>query len=162
MVEFDCLGLMKQGKCHADCCGTVPIPKQIVKRFEHLQQREVLEIGDWSDSNNPNDILPVTEDGRCVFLKPDYMCAIYDNRPSVCKNYGLIPKLQCPYFNMKGGLRSPAKQKRMQRIINHEVEAKMRQLEKVRKRMEIAKKQGKTYKEFIKSGGASGSTIINK
>lgn len=129
MVEFNCSEFIKQGKCKADCCGAVPIPKQTVKQFEHLQQRKVLEVVEWDS----NDILPVTDSGRCVFLKSDFMCVIYDHRPPICKNYGLIPTLQCPYFNMKGRLRSPAKQKRMQRIINHEVEDKMRQLEKIRR-----------------------------
>ena len=62
-------------------------------------------------------------------------CAIYDSRPEVCQDYGHLEELQCPYFNMKGKLRSPAKQKRMQRIINHNVETSMRKLEKLRKRI---------------------------
>lgn len=147
---IDCKKLIDQKICHADCCGAVPIPKQIAKRFEHLQQRKVLEIVDWDDPRNPNDILPVTESGRCVFLKTDYKCAIYDYRPWVCRNYGLRPNLECPYFNMKGRLRSPAKQRRMQRIINHQVEDKMRELEKIRGRVEAAKKQGISYEQFIK------------
>ena len=60
MAEFNCSEFIKQGKCKADCCGSVPIPKLTVKRFEHLQQRKVLEIVEWDS----NDILPVT-DGRC-------------------------------------------------------------------------------------------------
>ena len=40
-MKIDCRKLIEKNICAADCCGVVPIPKQTVKQFEHLKQREV-------------------------------------------------------------------------------------------------------------------------
>jgi len=106
--------------CTGNCCGIVPLPKETVKQFEHLQQREVTEVLEYAGM-----IIPITDGLHCVFLDSNYQCVIYEHRPDVCKNYGIIEKLPCPFLKPNGSPRSPAMQKRIMRQINREVDAKM-------------------------------------
>jgi Fe-S-cluster containining protein len=99
---FDCrLAIDKLKICKGDCCGCIPLDKTLVKVFEKRQQRKVTQIVEWP---NGTEIMPITEDGMCVFLKPDYTCAIYDHRPEVCKLYGVTKHedLQCPHLKPSG------------------------------------------------------------
>lgn len=89
--------------CDADCCGIVPLKEDMAKRNEGLQQVSVTEIIRLSDS-----IVPVTEDMRCVFLdRSTKRCAVYNERPEICKRYGQVITLPCPYIRMSGMSRSP-------------------------------------------------------
>jgi hypothetical protein len=128
-MEFDCAGLIAKKICSANCCGCVGMPLKTFEQFKDTAQRQVIELADYPGGQG--EIVPFTEDMKCVFLKPDCSCAIYDSRPEVCQNYGHLEELQCPYFNLKGRLRSPAKQRRMQRIINHTVDSSLRKLSKI-------------------------------
>lgn len=75
-------------KCHAACCGIVPIPEKTVEK--HL-----------GDIQGPYEILPFQVEGRvvvlkkgepvCGFLTPDFRCAIYADRPDVCRMFGKGP-----------------------------------------------------------------------
>jgi hypothetical protein len=51
-------------------------------------------------------LLIETSDNKCIFLKKDYKCAIYDQRPQTCRDYGLTKELPCPYINSLGVPRS--------------------------------------------------------
>ena len=49
----------------------------------------------------------VTDDLRCVFLnRRNIQCMIYEDRHMICRNYGVVPALPCPYLDMDGNLRS--------------------------------------------------------
>ena len=43
----------------------------------------------------PEHVIPLTDDGFCVFLSHDKRCVIYKDRPLLCRLYGTIPQLQC-------------------------------------------------------------------
>ncbi len=109
-----------------DCCGPVPFPEETVKKHEDKKQREVTEVVSGGGS-----IYVLTKDVNCVFLSQEGKCVIYEDRPQVCKDYGTIPRLQCPHINMNGNPRSPAKVRRMQRIINHQINDVMKQVSKL-------------------------------
>lgn len=126
MKPIDCPSLIKKGICLGHCCGCVPISREIYEASKHLIQKKIKELANFSSE----EIWPITFDAQCAFLKEDYSCAIYEKRPPCCRDYGYIEKLQCPYFDMKGNLRSPAKQRRMERIINHNVDFSMQALKK--------------------------------
>ena len=73
-----------------------------------------------------NETVPETADGLCAFLdRKAHRCAIYEDRPQVCREYGQIPELPCPYVKANGNPRSPAKVRRMQRRIGHQVDDAM-------------------------------------
>lgn len=104
--------------CKAECCGIVPIPKELAKKHEKMAQAKAEEIITWSE----NDIVPLTGDAFCIFLdRNTKKCVIYEERPDVCRKYGLIEDLQCQYIDTRGKTRTPAKQRRMLRHINMEV-----------------------------------------
>ena len=104
--------------CKAECCGIVPIPKELAKKHEEKAQVKAVEIMPFSN----NDIVPMTEDAFCIFLNRNTRkCIIYDERPEVCRRYGLAEDLQCAYVDIRGKTRTPAKQRRTLRQINREV-----------------------------------------
>lgn len=82
-------------KCHAACCGLVPIPAEIFGRNKGAIQ-------------GPFDLIPcfgetviVSKHGthRCAFLTDDCRCAIYDDRPEICRMFGESdhPLLKCEF-----------------------------------------------------------------
>jgi len=77
-----------------ECCGIVPIDKIIVKLCEHKAQVNATEIIAFGE----DEIVPMTEDFFCIFLnRTTKKCEIYEFRPEVCRQYGEIRALKCPY-----------------------------------------------------------------
>lgn len=73
-----------------------------------------------------------TEDGDCVFLKLDNTCAIYEDRPQVCKSFGLSGgAMECPNVAPNGRIRSKEEAKR----------AKIRIMDYFRKKIEDDRKR---------------------
>ncbi len=87
--------------CKGECCGIIPFPKNLFKANRKKAQRKYQIIHDGNGN-----IYPMTDDARCVFLGSNYQCRIYTMRPSVCKMYGTIPELPCPYIDLNGTPRS--------------------------------------------------------
>ena len=83
--------------CKADCCGLVPIPKDTYIKNKHLLQRTVKEFDDVL----PGQVIAADENMICGFLTKDFKCAIYDERPDVCRKFGSIGEthvmLICPH-----------------------------------------------------------------
>jgi len=121
MINFKC-----KENC-GECCGIVPIKKEIWEKHKQKKQREIEEIKEIRD-----EVYIICEDLKCIFLRePDKKCAIYEDRPQVCRNYGIgkFDALSCPYIKPNGNPRSPAMQRRIQRQINRDVDAKMKRIE---------------------------------
>jgi len=109
---------MKEFKCIencADCCGPVPFPIETWEKFKHLAAKPdyVMKI--------EKDIFPVRNNMACVFLS-NHHCLIYENRPSICRDYGQVDGLPCPFIKRNGNKRSPAQAKRIQRQIGRKLE----------------------------------------
>ena len=122
MKEWRCL----EG-CQSDCCGIVPIPIDVAKRNESKQQCKVSELVMLE-----KEVVPMTDDIKCVFLnRKTFKCMIYSERPTVCRLYGLIPRLPCPYMNYNGKERTPAKTRRMQRFISKKVDEDMAKINRI-------------------------------
>lgn len=83
--------------CKADCCGVIPIPKKTYKRHRQDIQRKVEKKFDLD-----KDVLLLTDDGFCGFLDSIGRCVIYNERPLVCKLYGIEQNLPCPYVRSDG------------------------------------------------------------
>jgi len=98
-----CDRLICEGKCRSDCCGIIPIQKELVNRFrERLSDvNEEVEAGE--------ELFLMTDDFMCAFLdRESRRCRIYDDRPEVCRTYGETkdPRLQCPRLKPNGNPRS--------------------------------------------------------
>lgn len=117
--------------CSADCCGIVPIRLDIYDKYKLLAEDNIVEIIQLKGTQ-----YVITKDMKCVFLnKQTNLCMIYEDRPNVCKFYGLIGDLQCPYIKSNGNLRNPNQVKKMLRIMNHNVDNFMKVYEKSHKRV---------------------------
>lgn len=109
--------------CNADCCGPVPMTKEktieIFKKysknkdfkkrfpwpekslhknlvFKSIKIPDVLILG----YKYQNDLKKIgLKDDDCIFKKDKDTggCLIYEDRPEICKSFGLISSLQCPY-----------------------------------------------------------------
>ncbi len=124
-IEFPCKELINEGKCDAYCCGCVPIKKETYERIKDKAQGEIKE-----EIDHGNEIWTFTKDGICPFLKEDKTCAIYEDRPDICRNYGKIPSMPCAFIKPNGRRRSPAKVRRWKRKIAHDIEDKIRSMDK--------------------------------
>lgn len=112
-------------KCNR-CCGNVPIPKDIFEKNRDKIQRHIFE-----ELELDGEIYPSTKDGICVFNREDCRCAIYSVRPEICRLYGTIPDLKCPYIDHRGIARTPAKVRRTQREIDRNVTARLNKISKL-------------------------------
>jgi|GEM_PF-3457022 Fe-S-cluster containining protein len=102
-----------------ECCGPVRIPVSIYDRFIHLAQKDPdIEI------RSGGHVFAVCQDLLCVFLdRETKKCVIYPHRPPVCRQYGRIPALPCPYIMRNGEPRSPAHTTFMKKMIDAQVDA---------------------------------------
>jgi len=116
--------------CNADCCGSIYMDRELVEKNKHKMQRKFKEIKIFDNIS-----FVETEDGKCVFLGWDNNCAIYDQRPQICRDYGQTPELPCPYVDLRGKLRTPAKVRRTQRQIDKNVDRQIAHLEKIVKEL---------------------------
>jgi len=109
---FDCKKF--HDRCKASCCYNVPIPKKIWDRnLEKIvtQPIRVIPQGydlDPADRTKKDFLLPETADGRCPFLREDYLCNIHEDRPPVCRKYGDESHvcMKCPMQDKDGNARS--------------------------------------------------------
>lgn len=86
--------------CNAECCGIVPMSIKKYNIFKRKIKKKIID-----NMRLGNNIVLITKDGSCVFLDNN-KCSIYDNRPMICKLYGTIEKLQCPYIDICGNKRN--------------------------------------------------------
>jgi len=105
-MPFECKKYHSQ--CQARCCGIVPIQSSVWQRNQHKIQKEVKESRKVyftkPDGQRYTGFLPVTADGLCPFLKKDLQCAIYEDRPEICKKFGDETHwaLKCPMQHADG------------------------------------------------------------
>lgn len=83
------------------CCGPVPFGIQFYHdHTEQLQTKPERElVGAF-----PGKVVPITKFGDCVFLTDESQCAIYKDRPAVCRLYGTTPEMKCPKLALADAL----------------------------------------------------------
>ena len=130
-----CQEIINQGICKGDCCGNTILPMELIEK-----NRDKFQVKSIKESKADFDEGPIlfceTEDDKCVFLNRETIrCMIYKDRPDICKRFGLDKNdmlMQCPFLKPNGNIRSPAKQRRYQRInrdkVKNSLEAIGRQL----------------------------------
>ena len=84
-------------KCNAQCCYNIPFDNGELDRFKDKIVNKVLYVlpmlGKMVAFTNEK-----TELNKCPFLRSDYKCNIYENRPDVCRKFGVIPELPCKWI----------------------------------------------------------------
>lgn len=86
--DINCDELIKKGKCKADCCDITVFNKSFWKKNKHRAVRKIKDKIEYS-----NNVRVITLDKKCVFLRSDYKCNVYDKRPYACSSFGL----ECPH-----------------------------------------------------------------
>ena len=100
--------------CDAPCCGPVPIPFRVWSR-----NKEKIFTRPKKTMQMDGRVFPISK--VCPFLNAEKKCNIYFERPNVCKVYGLIEKLQCPYIDTAGRIRTEAECIAKKREINNKI-----------------------------------------
>lgn len=102
MTCFDCKKM--HSKCQANCCSMISIPKDL---YEDKKDKIVTQPDKVINSFD-NHVLPITPNQSCIFLNEDFSCNIYEDRPSVCREFGneTHPMLYCPFLDKDGNERS--------------------------------------------------------
>lgn len=84
-MPFECKKY--HGRCKAGCCGPVPIKRTLWQKKQHAIQRPIKELM-IGTSKEGKIVIPLTKDHYCAFLKEDLSCAIYEDRPDICRKFG--------------------------------------------------------------------------
>ena len=103
-MPFECKKY--HGQCKARCCGVVPIKLSLWKKKQKYIQSSPKEIM-FGKSKEGKVVIPLTETLLCPFLKEDLSCAIYEDRPDVCRKFGdeTHELLCCPMQDKDGNER---------------------------------------------------------
>lgn len=101
--------------CAGECCSqAVPFTKAEVKIIKKKYPTMLKKVSVVKMDGLPGFLLKkkgtsfTTQDimndniGQCVFYNNG--CGIYDDRPKVCKDFGVIPEMKCPYAVPKESL----------------------------------------------------------
>jgi len=75
-----------------ECCGIIPFDRSLFVKVQHLARKPYKVV------DNGADLIADTDDGYCVFLDQNKKCAIYKDRPVICRLYGTIPELKCTHL----------------------------------------------------------------
>jgi len=88
-------------KYQAKCCYNVPIPKNILSKFEDKIVNPIIATKNlgFSKKLGERNILPFTDlnpyKNKCPFLTATNSCNIHDDRPALCKFFGSIKRKGC-------------------------------------------------------------------
>jgi Fe-S-cluster containining protein len=115
-MTFEC-----KEKC-GSCCGIVPIPIELSLKYASIIETKKELIKEGVVTGDKKEIYFLTKDGRCVFLDKKKKCLIYDERPMVCRIYGVDLRLPCPYFHIDGTRRNKLNQITTQIQIDRQVD----------------------------------------
>lgn len=103
------------------CCGII-----IFKKEFYEQNKDKIEDGFIKVIEKDGFVTFLYDDNRCPFLnRKTRLCKIYEDRPQVCRDYGYFEKLPCIYFKRSGARRSPASQRKMERMIDKQIDSVM-------------------------------------
>jgi Fe-S-cluster containining protein len=103
---------------NCECCGIMIFSKDFIKENEKEIERGFIEI-----IEKENLVSYIYEDLHCPFWnRENKLCNIYSKRMKICRDYGYIEKLQCPFYKKSGNRRSPESQRKMERKLDKQIE----------------------------------------
>ena len=121
-----CQQFVESGKCHTECCGVMVFDADwyIKHRDQALKPHEAKYDGKQY-------IFVFTDDFSCIFLNTQKKCVIYDERPEICRQYGVSEhrEIQCPYLCPDGSIRTRADRRRLLKEVGNTISNAKRQLE---------------------------------
>ncbi len=119
---FDCSKVVPK-KCNAVCCHNAPIPIHLWEKHKGKAVNKDVKVIEFK--GRPEYVLPLTIDLRCPFSDPenDFKCVIYEDRPPVCRKYGLGGHkfLMCPYLKPNGNKRGKKIRNKMLKFVEEDL-----------------------------------------
>ena len=119
MGTMNCERVLDQ--CKAECCGSCPFPLALWERNQkNIQRPPVKALLD-----DQGYVHAVAAECRCVFLREDFRCAIYYDRPSVCHRFGDESDLMltCRWQAADGRIRDRVERKQLSRKLHRGIQA---------------------------------------
>ena len=87
----------KVSRCNASCCYNIAFKNDELVRFADKIVNPVINIV-WFGGVRLAMTASNMDNNKCPFLRKDYKCNIYENRPDVCRKFGQIRELPCKYL----------------------------------------------------------------
>lgn len=84
-------------KCSAQCCYNLAFENGELERFKDKIVNPVIDIV-WFGGVRLTITSTNMDSNKCPFLRRDFKCNIYENRPDVCRKFGEIDKLPCKFM----------------------------------------------------------------
>jgi len=105
------------------CCAPIPFPNSfLVKHRDKLQQDSSQRFKHKVRGTSEQLWVIITPNLKCPFWNPEIGCAVYDDRPDICRKFGEVEKLPCPYFRMDGTRRTEDETKEILKRIDRMTE----------------------------------------
>lgn len=103
-------------QCHASCCSFVPMTREFLRSNFHNQ---VIPIKEYIEMDH-NNVIAITETGKCPFLNTDYSCNVYNTRPEICRKFGdeTHIAMTCAHQDKNGNERSLKEWRKIERKQN--------------------------------------------
>ena len=112
-----------------ECCGVIPFEKELydIAVEEGLLQVKPAKVTEcrMSDKDPTIFVFAETEDYHCPFLiRQTKLCSIYSRRPRICRIYGEVTLVLCPYFDTSGRARSESEVRRVKRVVDKQMDGR--------------------------------------
>lgn len=93
-------------KCKAMCCYNIVLPIGFLDSHKDDIINTVLSVRQMPfNPRFPLSELVITDidpnHNKCPFLRDDYKCNVYNDRPDICRIFGEITELPCKYRKRK-------------------------------------------------------------
>jgi Fe-S-cluster containining protein len=87
-------------RCGAQCCYNAVLPVGFVQSHSKQVVNPVRSVMDtpYNPSLPPSKIYVTSAkilNNKCPFLRPDHLCAVYDDRPEICRRIGGVGRYDC-------------------------------------------------------------------
>lgn len=110
-----------------DCCGPIPFTIDVFEKHKHKIK------GKYNLVQAGNLVSPMGKDGICAFVDPGTKkCLIYENRPDICRKYGIDPAIPCPHLNRDGTRKNRRERRFTMRLISKRTDMALKLVERRR------------------------------
>ena len=83
-------------KCKARCCYNIPFDNnELELYYDKIINPVICTVPAGRGEVAVTDGNPF--ENKCPFLREDYKCNIYENRPQICRLFGEIKELKCKF-----------------------------------------------------------------
>src|SRR5208337_2575374 len=114
MAKYKGIKFQKPWPCQrcGKCCVVLPMAPDLIINNRNKFQRKVIEEHPFETSPGHYMLSIITDDMNCVFLTKNNLCAIYEDRPEICRKFGhSIGVLECHRVSPSGRIRTPKESK---------------------------------------------------